>query len=131
MDLLDNATVDDFTGVKSLLLMAKMICKSLSRSLAANDDENLTIALTNLSRASSFIPSTFSVARARLLGWDVDNPAEWLTRLNSGDNLTEELGLLMDDFCIKCQWDMSQTEQLHVTGPLQGTNCTANWITIR
>ena len=96
--------------------------KATVEVLAANDDENLTIALTNLSRASSAIPSAAPVTSERLLSWDVDNPAEWLIRLDSGDNLTEELGLLMEQISVlNVNRTPSQTgEILAVTGPLQG-----------
>ena len=96
--------------------------KATAEVLAANDDENLTIALTNLSRASSAIPSAAPVTSERLLSWDVDNPAEWLIRLDSGDNLTEELGLLMEQISVlNVNRTPSQTGQiLAVTGPLQG-----------
>ena len=96
--------------------------KATVEVLAANDDENLTIALTNLSRASSAIPSAAPVTSERLLSWDVDNPAEWLIRLDSGDNLTEELGLLMEQISLlNANRTPSQTGQiLAVTGPLQG-----------
>ena len=96
--------------------------KATAEVSAANDDENLTIALTNLSRASSAIPSAAPVTSERLLSWDVDNPAEWLIRLDSGDNLTEELGLLMEQISVlNVNRTPSQTGQIFaVTGPLQG-----------
>ena len=96
--------------------------KATAEVLAANDENNLTIALTNLSRAASSIPSADPVTSERLLSWEVDNPDEWLIRLDSGDNLVDELGVLMEQISnLTSNREPSQTGQiLAVTGPIQG-----------
>ena len=87
----------------------------------ANDDHNLSIAITNLSTASYAIPSVDQVTSERLLGWDAGNPAEWLIRLDSGDNLAEELIAIMEQISdLSAGRTLSQTGQiLSTTGPIQ------------
>jgi hypothetical protein len=62
--------------------------------LSAQGQENLTAALSNLSNAALDIPLVEPVTPQRLADWNAGNPAEWLPRLDSGANLSDELGLL-------------------------------------
>ncbi len=62
--------------------------------LSAQGQENLTAALSNLSNAALDIPPVEPVTPQRLVDWNAGNPAEWLPRLDSGANLSDELGLL-------------------------------------
>jgi predicted RND superfamily exporter protein len=62
--------------------------------LSAQGQENLTAALSNLSNAAFDIPLVEPVTPQRLADWNAGNPAEWLPRLDSGANLSDELGLL-------------------------------------
>ena len=68
---------------------------SLIEVMMASDDANLSAALQNLSTAAATVPEVEPVTPQRLLDWDASNPAVWLPRLDSGANLSDELGQLM------------------------------------
>ena len=61
--------------------------------LMANDDANLSSALASLSSAAEYVPSR-PVSPERLLSWNADEPAAWLARMDTGHNLSDELGML-------------------------------------
>ena len=90
--------------------------------LMASDEANLSSALANLSNASLAVPSVEPVTPERLLAWNPSEPAAWLARMDTGDNLSEELGQLMGQLSAMTQERTpEQTGQiLAVTGPLQG-----------
>ena len=87
-----------------------------------SDSNNLSIALSNLSAASVNVPTVELVTPERLLGWDVGVPAEWLPRLDSGANLSEELGALSGQLAGASEGRTPSEigTILAVTGPLQG-----------
>ena len=60
--------------------------------LVASDDANLSAALANLTEAASTVPPVESVTSERLLNWNAEEPAAWLARLDTGDNLSADLG---------------------------------------
>ena len=90
--------------------------------LLANDDANLSAALSNLSQAALLVPTVEPVTPERLLEWDAGEPAAWLARMDTGDNLSADLGRLMAHLSSATDNRTStQIEQiLAVTGPLQG-----------
>ncbi|MEC7625496.1 MAG: MMPL family transporter, partial [Candidatus Thermoplasmatota archaeon] len=90
--------------------------------LMASDEANLSSALANLSNASLAVPSVEPVTPERLLAWNPSEPAAWLARMDTGNNLSEELGQLMGQLSAMTQERTpEQTGQiLAVTGPLQG-----------
>ena len=59
------------------------------------DDENISAALTNLSEAAVHVPQVEPITHERLMAWDAGEPAQWLPRMDTGDNLSDELGQLM------------------------------------
>ena len=90
--------------------------------LMANDDTNLSSALANLSSAAEYVPKVEPVSPERLLSWNADEPAAWLARMDTGHNLSDELGMLTGQLSSMTQnRTPAQTGQiLAVTGPLQG-----------
>ena len=90
--------------------------------LMANDDANLSAALSNLSSASLSVPDVQPVTPERLLAWDAGEPAVWLPRMDSGANLSDELGALMGQLASSTEnRTPAQAGQIMaVTGPLQG-----------
>ena len=90
--------------------------------LTANDDANLSAALGNLSSAAENVPSVEPVTPERLLAWDASEPAAWLARMDTGNDLSDELGMLMGQLSAMTESRTpAQTGQiLAVTGPLQG-----------
>ncbi len=90
--------------------------------LVASDDANLSAALANLTEAASTVPPVESVTPERLLNWNAEEPAAWLARLDTGDNLSADLGQLMGQITsMTVNRTPAQTGQiLAVTGPLQG-----------
>ena len=89
--------------------------------LVASDDANLSAALANLTEAASTVPPVESVTSERLLNWNAEEPAAWLARLDTGDNLGADLGQLMGQITsMTVNRTPAQTGQiLAVTGPLQ------------
>ena len=89
--------------------------------LVASDDANLSAALANLTEAASTVPPVESVTPERLLNWNAEEPAAWLARLDTGDNLSADLGQLMGQITsMTVNRTPAQTGQiLAVTGPLQ------------
>ena len=90
--------------------------------LMANDDANLSSALANLSSAAENVPKVEPVSPERLLSWNAGEPAAWLARMDTGNNLSDELGMLTSQLSSMTQnRTPAQTGQiLAVTGPLQG-----------
>ena len=90
--------------------------------LLANDDANLSAALSNLSQAASMIPPVEPVTPERLLDWDAGEPAAWLARMDTGDDLSSDLGRLMAHLSSATtnRTPVQIGQILAVTGPLQG-----------
>ena len=59
------------------------------------DDENVSAALANLSEAATHVPPVEPMTHDRLMAWDAGEPARWLPRMDTGDNLSDELGSVM------------------------------------
>ena len=96
--------------------------QSAALEVLTADDDNLTGALANLSLAASHIPPVEPVSPERLLAWDADEPAAWLARMDTGENLSGDLGQLMAHLSsMTVNRTPAQAGQiLAVTGPLQG-----------
>ncbi|MEC8779824.1 MAG: MMPL family transporter, partial [Candidatus Thermoplasmatota archaeon] len=60
-----------------------------------SDDANLSAALGGLMSATAGVPSVEAVTADRLLNWSSADSAAWLTRMDSGANLTDEINGLM------------------------------------
>ena len=90
--------------------------------LSAQGQENLTAALSNLSNAAFDIPLVEPVTPQRLADWNAGNPAEWLPRLDSGANLSDELGLLTGQLqSASVGREPAEIGQIMaVVGPIQG-----------
>jgi len=86
------------------------------------DDGNLTDALSNLSQAAALVPAVEPVTPERLLNWNAEEPEAWLSRMDEGTNLSEDLGQLMAHLTVMtANRTPAQAGQiLAVTGPLQG-----------
>ena len=90
--------------------------------LMANDEANLSAALSNLSQAASDVPEVQPVTTDRLLSWDPQDPAVWLPRMDTGANLSDELAEVMGQLASMTQnrTPAQQGQILAVSGPLQG-----------
>ena len=90
--------------------------------LMANDEANLSAALSNLSQAASDVPEVQPVTTDRLLSWDPQDPAVWLPRMDTGANLADELAGVMGQLASMTQnrTPAQQGQILAVSGPLQG-----------
>ncbi|MBL6734231.1 MAG: MMPL family transporter [Candidatus Poseidonia sp.] len=94
---------------------------SVTEALMATDD-NLSSALANLSSAAALVPPVELVSAERLAAWDPGQPAEWLPRMDTGNNLSDELGALMGQLQAMATGRTPQQsgQIMAVTGPLQG-----------
>ena len=63
--------------------------------LMANDEANLSAALSNLSQAASDVPEVQPVTTDRLLSWDPKNQPFGFARMDTGANLSDELAGVM------------------------------------
>ena len=86
------------------------------------DEANLSAALDNLTVAGASIPPVQTVTPERLLAWDAGEPAAWLARMDSGANLSDELGAVMGQLASMSEGRTpSEIGQiLAVSGPIQG-----------
>lgn len=86
------------------------------------DGENISAALTNLSEAAMHVPQVEPITHDRLLAWDAGEPAQWLPRMDTGDNLSDELGQLMGLLSSMTEnRTIAQLEEIMaVSGPIQG-----------
>ena len=87
-----------------------------------SDEANLSAALDNLTAAGASIPPVQTVTPERLLAWDAGEPAAWLARMDSGANLSDELGAVMGQLASMSEGRTpSEIGQiLAVSGPIQG-----------
>ena len=113
MALQDNATADVWLNAAELAVMGVM---------SAQDDQNLTIALGQLANASLLVPSVEPVTGERLMAWDVGEPASWLARMDSGSNLSTDLGALSGQLTmLTANRTPAQIGQISaITGPFMG-----------
>lgn len=109
---------DETTASEWLVPLQNAIVEVLS----AQGQENLTAALSNLSASALNIPAVEPVTAQRLTDWDAGTPAEWLPRLDSGANLSDELGLLTGQLqSASVGREPAETGQIMaVIGPIQG-----------
>ena len=86
------------------------------------DGENISAALTNLSEAAMQVPQVEPITHDRLLAWDAGEPAQWLPRMDTGDNLSDELGQLMGLLSSMTENRTAAQigEIMAVSGPIQG-----------
>ena len=75
--------------------------------LMANDEANLSAALSNLSQAASDVPEVQPVTTDRLLSWDPQDPAVWLPRMDTG----KPLGRIGGGDGSTCQHDAEQNSR--------------------
>ena len=82
----------------------------------------LQAALNNVTEAASFVPEPTSLTPEQLRAWSPDNPSEWLSRMDSGQNLSSQLGALLGQIGgLTADRDANETGQIMaVTGPLNG-----------
>ena len=88
----------------------------------AADDGNLTLALANLSAAAETIPTATAMTGTELLAWNAGTPADWLLRLDSGANLSPQLGAMLGMLdATTANRSAPQVGQIMaVTGPMNG-----------
>jgi len=67
---------------------------SLLAVLAANSSE-LSTAITSAQNALSGVPSVYSPDASELNSWEPGVPSEWLSRLDSGENNSEKISVLI------------------------------------
>ena len=60
-----------------------------------SDDANLSAAIGTLMVASEAVPGVEPVTSERLLNWSAEGPDAWLLRMDSGDNLTDDIEALL------------------------------------
>ena len=86
------------------------------------ENESLDAALANLSTAAAMVPTVESVTPERLLSWNPTEPAVWLARMDTGSNLSGELGAMMGQLeALSTGRSPAQIGQIaSVSGPLQG-----------
>ena len=85
MALQDEATAEAWLTNLSAAVLA----------VETSDDANLSAALGGLMTAAAGVPSVEAVTADRLLNWSSADSAAWLTRMDSGANLTDEVNGLM------------------------------------
>ena len=88
----------------------------------AADDGNLSLALANLSAAAETIPAATAMTATDLLAWNAGTPADWLPRLDSGANLSPQLGAMLGMLdATTANRSAPQVGQIMaVTGPMNG-----------
>ena len=110
--LLQDSQNSDWIDVVSL---------ALTSAQDANSSE-LPSALSNVSVASASIPIVSAITPEQLRNWSPEEPSEWLERLDSGDNLSQEIGGLlgqMENLLIgRTPAEIGQI--MAVTGPMNG-----------
>ena len=68
------------------------------------------------------VPQVEPITHDRLLAWDAGEPAQWLPRMDTGDNLSDELGQLMGLLSSMTENRTAAQigEIMAVSGPIQG-----------
>ncbi len=75
-----------------------------------SNSSSLTSSLESLNTASSTIPEFQPVTAERLIEWDFSNPESWLARIDSNDDLTNELDGLIGQLSSLMLENKSQQE---------------------
>ena len=75
-----------------------------------SNSSSLTSSLESLNTASSSIPEFQPVTAERLIEWDFSNPESWLARIDSNDDLTNELDGLIGQLSSLMLENKSQQE---------------------
>ena len=87
--------------------------------VANSNNSTLQSSLDILSTTSNSIPSPSVITSEELRAWEPDSPSEWLDRLDSGNNLTVELGALVGQLNALIQGE-NASEIAAVSGPISG-----------
>ena len=113
MALQDNLTAEGWLGGLQGAITGVMM---------AQDDTNLSAALSDLANASGQVPAVEPVTSERLRAWDAGEPSEWLHRLDTADNLSARLGPLMGllEGLTEARTPSQVGQISAVTGPLMG-----------
>ena len=88
-------------------------------NVANSNNSTLQPHLDSLSSASNSIPSPDVVSAEELRTWEPMDPVIWLERLDSGNNLSQSLGLMLGQLNSLSQGE-NASEILAVTGPISG-----------
>ncbi len=94
---------------------------ALADVLNAQSDDNISLqsALNNLATAGNSIPSPTPVTSVELRQWQVNDPALWLERLDSGEDLSSWLDSFVGEINSLVQGP-NGSEIAIVTGPISG-----------
>ena len=86
------------------------------------DNDSLSQALSNLSTAAEAIPSATEMSGADLRNWDAGTPSEWLSRLDGGANMSNDLGTIfgMLEMTTTNRSGVQVGQIMAVTGPMNG-----------
>ncbi len=87
--------------------------------VANSNNSTLQSNLDILSTTSNAIPSPSVITAEELRAWEPESPTEWLGRLDSGSNLTVELGILTGQLNALNQGE-NASEIAAVSGPVAG-----------
>lgn len=88
-------------------------------NVANSNNSTLQANLDVLFTASNSIPSPSVVSAEELRSWEPEDPVNWLDRLDSGDNLSQSLGIMIGQLNALNQGP-NATEISMVTGPISG-----------
>lgn len=92
---------------------------SAIEGVANSNNSTLASNLEILSTASNSIPSPSQITAEELRSWEPGNPSDWLDRLDSEDNLSSLLGLMLGDLNALNQGE-NASEIGAVAGPISG-----------
>ena len=84
-----------------------------------SNNSSLQSSLDNLSIAGNSIPSPSPITADELRSWNPGTPEDWLNRLDSGDNLSQSLGIMMGQLEGLNQGP-NASDILPITGPISG-----------
>ena len=86
------------------------------------DNDSLSQALSNLSTAAEAIPSATEMSGADLRNWDAGTPSEWLSRLDGGANMSNDLGTILGmlEMTTTNRSGVQVGQIMAVTGPMNG-----------
>ena len=92
---------------------------SAIEGVANSNNSTLASNLEILSTASNSIPSPSPISAEELRAWEPGNPSDWLERLDSEDNLSFALGLMLGDLSALNQGENASGIGA-VSGPISG-----------
>ena len=87
--------------------------------VANSNNSTLQANLEILSTTSNSIPSPSAITGEELRAWQPQNPTDWLNRLDSGNNLSLSLGIMIGQLDGLNQGP-NASEILPITGPISG-----------